>query len=370
MNIKEFDKKIYPILLCLVLSLLGLAGCETTKEISFEPVPSEVVKKGTPLNEVGVVEPDSGEDGFELTLGSEFLVYTNQTYGFEFEYPGNWTVTEYDNGVVLINDPNRIGIRFQRVDEDADRFSDRSGIPAGELIYSDKIRFMGRVILAEVLVFEGKSKIVFYGEKGRIEIDELVFSITLDDRETYNYDDVDLSEEVMDEAKLIVESFRRIDKAEESAPGPDFTSTGLTAYLELPEHLQMGGEINLKFTLTNTSDTPLYLLEWYTPLEGIAGEIFQVSLDGQAIPYEGILAYRGDPTPDSYILLNPGESTSAVVDLGTSFDFSKAGVFTIKFISPRISHIAFTVEEMATSVDELGPIQILSNPVTLEIGEK
>lgn len=370
MNIQELDKKIYPMLLCLVLSLLGLAGCETTKVVNFEPVSTEVVKKEIPMNEVGVVEPNSSEDGLEPAPGPELLVYTNPIYGFEFEYPGNWTLTESDHGVVLIKDRNRIGIRFRGIDEDADRFSYRTGIPAGDLIYSGKIRFMGRVILTEVLVFEQKSKIVFYGETDRIEIDELVFSITLDDRETYNYGDVDLSEEIMAEAKSIVESFKRIDKVEEFTLGPNVMYTGLTAHLELSERLLIGEEINLKFTLMNESETPLYFLKWYTPLEGIGGEIFKVTRDGQAVPYEGILAYRSFPSADSYVLINPGESISAVVDLGTSFDFSEFGTYQIGFLSPRISHIALSEKEMAKINDDLGPVQILSNPVTLEIGDK
>jgi hypothetical protein len=369
MNIQELDKKLYPMLLCLVLSLLGLAGCETTKVVTFEPVSTEVVKKETPMNEVGVVEPNSSEDGLEPTPGPEFLVYTNQTYGFEFEYPGNWTLTEYDHGVVLIKDRNRIGIRFLRKGEDADRFSHLAGIPEGELIYSDKVRFMGQVIPVEMLVFEQKSKIVFFGETGRIEIDELVFSITLDDRETYSYGDVDLSEEIMAETKSIVESFNRIDKLEESTLGQNVTDTGLTAHLELPERLLVGEEINLKFTLTNESDNPLYFLKWYTPLEGIGGEIFKVTRDGQVVPYEGILASRAFPTSDSYVLINPGESVLAVVDLGTSFDFSEVGTYQIGFLSPRISHIARSEKEMAKTDDDLGPVQIPSNPVTLEIGD-
>jgi hypothetical protein len=333
MNIQELDKKIYLMLLCFVLSLLALAGCEPTP-------------------------------------GPDFLVYTNQTYGFEFEYPGDWALTEDDHGVVLIKGRNRIGIRFQGIDEDIDRSSSRTGIPAGELIYSDKIPFMGRVIPAEVLVFEQKSKIVFYGETGRIEIDELVFSITLDDRETYNYGDVDLSEEIMAEAKSIVESFKRIDQVDEPALGSNVTDTVLIAHLELSERLLIGEEINLKFTLMNDSDTSLYILEWYTPLEGIGGEIFKVTRDGQAVPYEGILAYRSFPSADSYVLISPGESVSAVVDLGTSFDFSEVGTYQIGFLSPRISHIALSAVEMAKTYEDLGPVQILSNPVTLEIGDK
>jgi hypothetical protein len=152
-------------------------------------------------------------------------------------------------------------------------------------------------------------------------------------------------------------------------PDPGFAAKDarLTARLDLPERLNIGEEINLKFTLTNESDTPLYFLKWYTPLEGIAGEIFKITRDGQAVPYEGILASRAFPTIDSYILINPSEAVSAVVDLSTSYDFSKTGTYRIGFLSPRISHIAGSEEEMAKTNDELGPVQILSNLLTLAI---
>jgi hypothetical protein len=145
---------------------------------------------------------------------------------------------------------------------------------------------------------------------------------------------------------------------------------GLSAHIELTERLLVGEEINLKFTLTNTSKTPMYVLKWYTPLEGIAGEIFKITRDGQAVPYEGILASRGFPNSDSYAFINAGESVSAVVDLGTSFDLSKAGTYQIGFISPRIFHIARSAEEFAKTEGDLGPVRILSNPITLEISDE
>jgi peptidyl-Lys metalloendopeptidase len=112
----------------------------------------------------------------------------------------------------------------------------------------------------------------------------------------------------------------------------------------------------------------LNVLKWYTPLEGIAGQIFRVERDGEVIPYEGILATRVTAPPEAYVLLEPGESVSAEVDLATAYDFSKAGEYTIEFLSPTISHIAKTEAEMAKTVDDLGPVEIPSNRVTIEIG--
>lgn len=142
----------------------------------------------------------------------------------------------------------------------------------------------------------------------------------------------------------------------------------LGAVLEMPQTLPNGAQVELTFTLTNYAAHPLYVLKWYTPLEGVAGEIFRVERNGQMLPYQGILAMRGDPGPEDYILLQPGGSAAATVNLADAYDFSQAGSYTIKFISPRISHVARTKAGMARTVNELGPVKILSNTVTVTVG--
>ena len=129
-----------------------------------------------------------------------------------------------------------------------------------------------------------------------------------------------------------------------TVPAPELSAT-----LEMPANLPDGNRVMIQFILTNNSDADLYVLKWYTPLEGIGGEIFRVKRDGQAIPYTGILAMRGDPTPEAYQLLGAGQSVSTEVDLATSFDFSQPGEYTIEFLSPRISHVARSEAEMASS---------------------
>ena len=139
----------------------------------------------------------------------------------------------------------------------------------------------------------------------------------------------------------------------------------LEAILALPESVAPGEPVTLTFTLVNHANYPLYLLTWYTPLEGIAGEIFQVERNGQPLPYRGILAMRGDPGPKNYVLLPPGGSARAAVDLAQAYDFSEAGTYTVTFLSPRISDVARSEAEMAQSVDELAPVTIVSNRVSV-----
>lgn len=152
-----------------------------------------------------------------------------------------------------------------------------------------------------------------------------------------------------------------------TAPAVDPSPVGLNAILEAPSSLPSGEAVKLQFTLTNHSPERLYVLDWYTPLEGILGEIFGVERDGQAIPYEGPLVMRGDPLPENYVRLEPGASVSAEVDLATVYDFSQAGEYTVEFLSPRISHVAKTEREFATSVDDLGPVEIPCNSLRLTI---
>ena len=161
-----------------------------------------------------------------------------------------------------------------------------------------------------------------------------------------------------------------VEPAETSQP----PQTDLEAALQVPPTLPDGESVELEFTLINHSETGVYVLKWYTPLEGIAGEIFRIKRDGQPIPYEGPLVMRGDPTPDAYVFLDAGASVSATVDLAAAgetgiptYDFSEPGAYTIAFISPRISHLARTEDQMASSVDDLGLVQMPSNDVVVEI---
>ncbi len=144
----------------------------------------------------------------------------------------------------------------------------------------------------------------------------------------------------------------------------------LNATLEMPSRLTNGETVLLEFTLTNNSEVGLYVLKWYTPLEGgFGGAIFCIERDGQFIPYKGPEAERTDPTPDSYVFLEAGASVSATIDLAEVYDFSKPGLYTIAFGSPRMSHVSRTVGEMATSIDDLGPLAMPSNQVSVTILE-
>lgn len=141
----------------------------------------------------------------------------------------------------------------------------------------------------------------------------------------------------------------------------------LKAELSIPKTVPLCDPVELEFKITNPSAQAVYLLNWYTPLEGILGDIFHVTYAGQALPYLGPQVMRAAPLPAQYILLGAGESATAVVNIATEYDFSTAGHYTIAFKSPQISHLVEDTAEFATSVDQLGPVQISTQPVEVEI---
>ena len=151
------------------------------------------------------------------------------------------------------------------------------------------------------------------------------------------------------------------------AGSPASPDSPLVATLDAPESLPGGGAVNVTFTLTNTSSEGLFVLNWFTPFEGLAGDIFRVQRDGVSLPYHGIQVKRGVPIPEHYVWLDPGGSATAEVDLAEGYDLSQPGRYTLQFRSPRLSHTAKTPEEQATSFEELAMMQIPSDPVSVTI---
>ena len=128
-----------------------------------------------------------------------------------------------------------------------------------------------------------------------------------------------------------------------------------------------GKPVKLHFALINKTNQKLYVLNWYTPFEGIVGDIFRVTWNGQSLPFIGILKKRGEPSPESYILIKPEGAVIAEVNLSEFYDFSKPGTYTIAYNTPRSSDVARSEKEFANTISDLGPVVIPSNEVMIEI---
>ena len=79
-------------------------------------------------------------------------------------------------------------------------------------------------------------------------------------------------------------------------------------------------DARLTFTVTNTSDEALWLLEWNTPLEGLLGDVLRVTCDGRRLEYRGKMVKRGGAPLDAWRHLPAGASVTARFELGDAYD--------------------------------------------------
>lgn len=91
------------------------------------------------------------------------------------------------------------------------------------------------------------------------------------------------------------------------------------------------GSGKIVYTLSNTTATPMQVLRWMTPLDGVDNDLFDVYQNGERIAYTGRLVKRPAPTAADYVEIKPGESLSAEVDLTAVYDMRKGGNFNVRY---------------------------------------
>ena len=138
--------------------------------------------------------------------------------------------------------------------------------------------------------------------------------------------------------------------------------------LELEEkEIPAGEPVNIIFSLKNQTDRPLYAFKWYTPLEGLRGDIFRVEKeDGSEILYRGLIVRRPRPRAADYMEVKPGETVTAVVDISHAYNMSGGGCFSVRF-KGRLLDVTGDKDALPTHPDEYKGQEILCNEVDFTI---
>lgn len=100
-----------------------------------------------------------------------------------------------------------------------------------------------------------------------------------------------------------------------------------------PDRQSLGkdDEVLLTVTLSNRSATMQYVLAWQTPLAGVQAPLFDITRDGQEVPYLGIQAKRRAPSAGDYIALAPGTSRSVKIELSSLYDMRVTGAYSVRY---------------------------------------
>jgi peptidyl-Lys metalloendopeptidase len=128
------------------------------------------------------------------------------------------------------------------------------------------------------------------------------------------------------------------------------------------------GENKVEVVLTNASRKNLRIPHWQLPSAARISNLFQISRDGQPVQYEGALVKRGAPTAEDFVVIRPGRSHRAVVDLSTLYDMSAGGFYTVAYNAP-LQFASLSGSERLTQTNGLPmtaksvPIQVNATPV-------
>ena len=100
-----------------------------------------------------------------------------------------------------------------------------------------------------------------------------------------------------------------------------------------PERAALGkrDEVLVTVTLTNTGAAPERIAKGRTPFGPVEGALFEITRDGQPVRYLGRVVKRAAPAEADYLLLAPGESRSARVELSRSYDMAATGAYAVRY---------------------------------------
>jgi hypothetical protein len=124
----------------------------------------------------------------------------NKEGGFVLRYPPSWALKEVPGQILFCQDGFMLRIAYRR---QGDAFQSHwTGIPAGDVQERGTIAVPGGEVIQRELVFEDKLKVLLYSAT----VGDLEFSARLDDVVTLEYRDVELPEDLYDQADEIMGS--------------------------------------------------------------------------------------------------------------------------------------------------------------------
>ncbi len=94
------------------------------------------------------------------------------------------------------------------------------------------------------------------------------------------------------------------------------------------------GADKVEVTVTNTGSRTLRIPKWQLPTDVQRSNLFRITRDGVEVGYEGAMIKRGVPGAEDFAILRAGRSYRSVVELGTAYDLSKAGHYTVTYSAP------------------------------------
>lgn len=158
-------------LIALIILVFTLTGCGSADVKVWSMSPAEATSQAS-SQEAGSINSLNGQETSQT--------YTNDIYGFTFNYPTTWTVNETSNRVSVEKDGIVLNINFKRATEE-DVHILPSGMAAGDVIKGNpaEIYFLGEYATKSLIQLDGVTQTVTYGN-GAQQIDQMEFFVQAD----------------------------------------------------------------------------------------------------------------------------------------------------------------------------------------------
>ena len=140
----------------------------------------------------------------------------------------------------------------------------------------------------------------------------------------------------------------------------------LVCRLTAPARVTAGGPVEITFTVTNRSAAAVSILRWYTPLEGVRGDIFRVTRGRRGLPYEGPMMKRGDPAAGDYVEIPAGKSVTGTADLSAAYRFRAPGTYRVSF-TRGLSDVVRAGARLPRPRDAHRPRKLSCSPIAIEV---
>jgi peptidyl-Lys metalloendopeptidase len=104
--------------------------------------------------------------------------------------------------------------------------------------------------------------------------------------------------------------------------------------------------VNVILKYSNAGGDTMSIYKWLLPdAHGLTDPLFEVTRDGERVEYVGPVFKRRAPTADDLILLTPGMTVSAAVQLSTVYNMTQSGNYVIKY-KMDADEVLFTTDSM------------------------
>ncbi|MBN6149620.1 protease [Xanthomonas sp. AmX2] len=116
-------------------------------------------------------------------------------------------------------------------------------------------------------------------------------------------------------------------------------------------------------TVRNTGERIARVPRWELPLGELDASLFEIQRDGSVVDYVGRLVKRAAPRAEDFVILQPGEARHAQIDLGSAYDLSRSGNYTIN-LNASLQYASFSDGNRMLRADGQ-PQTVTSAPLTL-----